>query len=100
MHEIPQGIKFAYSRIVCNIRPQKKETHRVWLTLGGDKLTYNVPVSTPISDLTTAKLHWNSVLYIPGFKCLILDVNNFYLNNPMKKNEYYRIAIKLITQNK
>ena len=56
-HEVPQGIKVTYSRIVCEIRPQKTETHRVQLTVGGDKVSYEVPVSTPKAYLTTAKLN-------------------------------------------
>ena len=39
-HEVPQDSKVIYSRIVCNVIPQNKETHRVRLTVGGKKLTY------------------------------------------------------------
>ena len=35
-HEVPQDRKVAYIRIVCDIRPQKKETNRVQLTVGGE----------------------------------------------------------------
>ena len=95
-HEVPQDSKFTYSRIVCNIIPQKKETHILRLIVGGNKLTYNDPVSIPTSDSTMAKIHWNSVLSTSDGKYLILYVKNFYLNNPMMKSEYYKIAIKLI----
>ena len=66
--------------------------------MGGNKLSYKVPVFTPTSYLKTAKLHWNSVLSTPDGKYLIFDVNNLYLNNPMKKAEYLRIALKIIPQ--
>ena len=56
-NDVPKGSKVAYSRIVCIIRPQKTKTHRVRLTAGGNKLSYEGPVSTPSSDLTTDKLH-------------------------------------------
>ena len=84
-HKVSQDIKVAYSRIVCNIRHQKKEIHRLRLAVGDDKLTYGGPVSTSTAYLTMAKLHCNSVLSTPNVKYLILDVKNFYLNNLMKK---------------
>ena len=40
----------------------RRETHRVRITVGEKKITYNGPVFTPTTDLTTAKLHCNSVL--------------------------------------
>ena len=67
-NEVPKGSKVTHSRIVCDIRPQKTKTHRVKLTVGGNKLSYKVPVSTPTSDLTTSKLHWKIVLYTPDGK--------------------------------
>ena len=78
-HEVHQDRKVTYIRIVCDIRPQKKEIHRVQLTVGGEKLYYYGPFSTPTSDLTMVKLHRNSVLSTPDGKYLILDVKNFYL---------------------
>ena len=97
-HKVSQDIKVTYNLIVCNIRPQKKETHRVKLTVSSNKLTYDVPVSTPTSDLTRAKIHWNSVLSTPDEKYLIVAVKNFYLKNPTKNPEYYKIEIKITPQ--
>ena len=67
-NELPKGSKVTYSHIVCNIRPQKTKTHRVQLTVGGNKISYEGPVSTPTADLTTAKLHWNIILSTPDGK--------------------------------
>ena len=66
--------------------------------MGAKKLTYNVPVSTPTKYLTTSKLHWDRFLSTQFGKYLIVHVKNFYLNNPMMKNEYYKIAITIIYQ--
>ena len=90
-YEVSQDIKVTYSRIVCYTRLQKKETHRVRIEVGGDKLTQDGPVSTPTADLTTDKIHWNSVLSTPDRKYLIIDVKNLYLNNSIKKYGYYNI---------
>ena len=97
-HEVPPDAKVTYLRIVCNIWPQKKEAHRVRLTVGREKITFDGLVSTPTSDLTTPKLHWNIVILTSGSKYLVVDVRNFYLNNAMSKHEYYKIAISLIPQ--
>jgi hypothetical protein len=35
--EVPKDRKVTYANFVCNIRPQKTETHRVRMTAGGDK---------------------------------------------------------------
>ena len=44
--------KITYANFICNIRPQKSETHRVRLTAGGNKLNYpatQVPQQSPSS---------------------------------------------------
>jgi hypothetical protein len=51
-----------YSRIVATIRPQKAETHRVRLTVGGDRLDYPGNTSTPTASQTTAKVLINSTI--------------------------------------
>ena len=97
-HKVPQDAKVTYCRIVCNIRSHKKETHRVPLKLGGDKLTFDGLVSSPTYDLTTSKLHRNSVISTTGTKYLVVDVKNFYLNNAMEKHVYYRISLSPLPQ--
>ena len=54
--------------------------------MSGNTLSYDGPFFIPTADLTTAKLHWNSILPTPDAKCLIVDVKNFYIKNPTKKN--------------
>ena len=68
------------------------------ITVGGIKLTFYGTIYTPTSNLTTSKLHWNRVLSIPVSKHPVVDIKNFYLNNPMSKHEYYKTAISLIPQ--
>ena len=67
-HNVPQDSKVTYSHIVCDIIPHKTETHRVRLTMGGDKISSEGPVSTSSVYLTTTKIHWNSVLSTPDGK--------------------------------
>ena len=63
-----------------------------------DNLIYDGIVSTPPLYLTTARLHWNSVLSTSYAKYLVIDVKNFYLDNLMKIKEQDKISIKLIPQ--
>ena len=95
-NEVPQGVKIAYCNIVCGILLQKKETDRVIIKVGGDKLTFELTVSTPTPNPTTSKLHRNSILLTPFSKYLVVDVKNFYLNKLIYKHDYYKIALRII----
>ena len=51
-----------YVRAVCDIIPQKAETHITRVTVGGNIIVYTGEVRAPTSDLTTMKLHVNRVI--------------------------------------
>jgi hypothetical protein len=87
-----------YGCFVVDIRPNKTETHRVRLTVGGNLIQYPGDVSTRSADLTTSKCLWNSTISTEGTKYTCLDVKNFYIGTPMDSCEYMRIPIKLIPQ--
>eukprot|EP00804_Cyclotella_cryptica_P025420 CCRYP_017200-RA/>CCRYP_017200-RA protein AED:0.17 eAED:0.17 QI:0/0.83/0.57/1/0.83/0.71/7/325/1615 len=56
----------AYSKIVVVERPQKKERERTRLTVVGTYIDYPGVTAVPTSDLTTAKLLFNSVISTDG----------------------------------
>ena len=85
-----------YGRLVSDIRLNKEETHRVRLTVGGDRLEYPHDVSTPTTDLTTAKCLINSVLSTANSKGLCVDIKDFYLNTTMETYEYMRLRLDII----
>ena len=58
--DTPKDRKSTYVREVCNIRPQKTDTHTKIHTADGNMKDYPGDVSTPTLDLTTMKLHVNS----------------------------------------
>ena len=62
---------------------------------GGDRINCDYDTSAPTCDLTTIKLHWNSVLLIPGAKYATSDIPDFYLGTPMPKPEYMRIPLNI-----
>jgi hypothetical protein len=93
---IPRDRKVTYGRIVCSVRPQKAETHRTRLTVGGNLIEYPFDVSTPTAELTTAKCLFNSVVSTPYAKFMTIDIKDFYLNTEMNRYEYMKIPIKLL----
>ena len=90
--------KVTYEKINCHVRPNKEETHRTRLTVGGNLLSYDGILTTPTATVTTAKLQINSILSKKKSKALILDIQNFYLNNNMPKPEYMKMHIDNIPQ--
>eukprot|EP00804_Cyclotella_cryptica_P015850 CCRYP_006347-RA/>CCRYP_006347-RA protein AED:0.34 eAED:0.34 QI:0/0/0/1/0/0/3/0/479 len=96
--EVPKDRQndITYGRIVVALRPQKKEPARTRLTVGGNLIDYPWEVATPTSDLTTAKLLFNSVVSTPGAVFVVMDVKNFYLNTPMERPEFMLLPLKLL----
>ena len=82
-----------YLSFSCDMKSNKKETHRTRITAGGDRINYPEDVGTPAADMTLVKTFFNSVISTKGARCVMLDVKDFYLNTPMKRYEYMRIKI-------
>ena len=95
-NDVPKGRMPTYGRFVCDIRPQKTETHRTRLTVGGNLISYPGVVSTKTADITTAKCLFNSVVSTPNARFACFDIKNFYLNTPLDRPEYMKIPIALI----
>ena len=93
---IPTNKKVKYCRIVATLRTQKEEKQTIRLTIDGDRLDYFGDASTPTTDLTTTKLHLNSVIFTPTAKFTTADIKNFYLNNDLPDSEWVRLPITII----
>jgi hypothetical protein len=61
-HILAVGKKFTYSNMVIDYRPQKKDPHRIHITVGRNLISFASSPSVRTADLDTAKLHWNSVI--------------------------------------
>jgi hypothetical protein len=96
--DVPKGEAVTYGRIVCMFRPQKDEPNRTRLTVGGNLLVALYDVSTPTSDLTTAKLLFNSVISTPGARFVTLDLKNFYLKTPLPTARYMRMKLDILPE--
>ena len=62
-------------RLMSDIRPYKEGIHRVKLTVDGDRLEYPYDMSTPTTDLTTAKYLINSTLLTTNNRASCGDTN-------------------------
>jgi len=99
-HEVPQDRfkEVTYGKFVCTVRPQKAEPFRTRLTLGGNRIKYPGDVGTPTTDMLLFKILLNSVVSTPGAKFMTIDISNFYLNTPMKRFEYVKLALSDIPE--
>ena len=82
-YEVPAGKRVTYGQFVVSISPNKTETHRVCITVGGDKFSYDGPTATQCASLITTKILLNSVVstILDMFMCA--DIHDFYYNTPM-----------------
>ena len=98
--QVPFGEKVTYANFITDIRPLKDETHRVRMTVGGDRLDFEDDTSSPAVSLLDTKIMLNSVISDAhkGARYCTADIVNFYLNNPMQKYRYMKIPLRYITQ--
>ena len=88
-----KGQKYTYARIVLGHRQQKADPNRIRITAGGNLIKYDDELSVRTADITTAKLHWNSVISTKNARYMCLDLSLFYLTTNL---DYYD-AFKLIS---
>ena len=96
--ELPAGRTVTYEIIVAEIKPQKAETHRTRLTVGGNSIHFPGDFTTTTADLITANIIFNSVLSTKNTKLMCAGIANFYLNNPMINYEYMKLPLDIIPE--
>lgn len=95
-NQILKGRNATYARIVCTIRPEKSETHRTRITIGGNLIDYPDKTNTPTAELTTIKILFNSIISTKGANFFTIDIKNFYLQHPLDRPEYLQILFYLL----
>jgi hypothetical protein len=95
---IPKDQPPTYAKVVVAYCPQKEDPYRVRITAGGNLLNYPRELTTCTADMTTAKLHWNSVLSTSKVQYMCLDIGNFYLRATLDRYEYMKMPINLFPQ--
>jgi hypothetical protein len=82
-----------YGNFVCELRPNKAETHRTRLTAGGDRINYPGDAGTPTADMTLFKILLNSIISTKNARCVVVDIKDFYLNSLMERYEYMKLKL-------
>ena len=85
--------QYTYARIVLDHCPQKEDPNCIRITAGGNLIKYDEELSVRSADITTAKLHWNSVISTPHARYMCLDIKLFYLSADLEYYEYMKMWI-------
>ena len=91
LKNIPRDRTITYGWIVVDYLPQKPDPKRIHITAGGNLIDYPGELTTYTTDLTTAKIMWNSVVSTRGAKYMCIDLKNFHLNSDPDHYEYMRM---------
>ena len=92
--------KVTYPKIVCNIRPNKAETHRNRITVGGNLLDYAGTLTTPTATITTDKCLFDSGVSTPEAKCVLADIYMFLPKQRSTRSRVYEVPhINYTTKN-
>ena len=82
-----------YSRVVCEVRPQKADPNRTRITIGGNRICYPHDTGTKTGSLEVVKLQLNNVLSTKDARFVCYDLENFYLGTPLDRPEFVRIKL-------
>ena len=84
--------------LVVDLRPNKTVHERLRMCMGGDQMTSVMDTTTRTADLTTCKIHMNSIISTPGAEFAAGDVKDFNLETPLKKKRYGKDRAKYIPE--
>ena len=90
-----KGKKYTYANIVLDHWPQKEDPNQIRITAGGNLIQYDNELSVRLADITTAKLHWNSVISTENARYMCLDLSLLYLSAVLEYYEYMKIPLSL-----
>ena len=85
--DIPTDRKLVYWKNVCDIRPEKAETHRSRIVIRGNQFEYPDTVHTTITNMTAANILFNSIISTKKGKDMGIDIKSYYLNTLMDHPE-------------
>jgi hypothetical protein len=87
-----------YDRIVIDHCPQKEDPNCVCITVGGNLINYPFKLTTRTTDMVSPKLLWNSTISTKGARFAGADIKNMYLETPLDRYEYMKMALSLFPQ--
>ena len=88
--------KFTYGSFACNHRLLKAEEWKIHIVVGGDKSPCNRDIGLPAANMLETKLLFYSVIFNAkdGAQFTGMDLENMFLQTPMKNAEYMNMAFK------
>ena len=87
-HKIPAKRKVVYYKNVCDLTPEKVETHRSRLVIRGNQIEYPDKAYTLTTDMAATKILLNFIISTKNGKAMGVDIKNYYLNTQMNRPEY------------
>ena len=99
-HDIPtnQRHDVTYTRVVCEVHPQKEDPNCMRITIGGNCICYPGDCGTKTGSLELTKMMFNSVLSRRNVRFACFDIKNFYLGTPLDRPEFVKIRLADIPQ--
>ena len=94
--QMPKNKKIAYVHLVSSIRPLKSETHRVRVTIGGNRLECDGITATTPTTQATVKTHLKSTISTANAKHITLDFKKYYYGTPISEHECSQMPLSLI----
>jgi hypothetical protein len=85
---IPTNWTVTYGQIVIDHHPQKEDTNRICITVGGNLINYPFELTTHTTNMVSSKLLWNSTISTNGAHFAGANIKNMYLDTPLDWSEY------------
>ena len=91
--KVPRDRDVTYATYVCDVKPLKSETHRVRITVGGDRLSCADDTGSPAANMLETKILVNSTISDAkhGARFLSADIVSYFLASPMHRKEYMKV---------
>ena len=89
------GKKYSYANIVLDHCPQKEDPNCIQITAVRNLIQCDKEFSVRTADITTEKLHWNSVISTQDTRYMCLDLSLFYLSAALEYYKYMKIPLAL-----
>ena len=74
-----KDITYEHGPVCVNYWPEKADPNHTRLTVGSDCINYPRDCGTPIINMVTVKIHFNSVISTQGAQYCTIDLKDFYL---------------------
>ena len=87
--------KSTYWNLVATIRPLKKRSKWVRVTIGGDRLEHWCWESKVPAALTSVKNHLNSIMPTEKSRCATMGIKDFYHGVPISNYEWGGLPLDL-----